>query len=174
MKTRKSIAVWLICTDGALAGKILLQQRAETEIKDGFTKIQSNPHICQPTFNGWIENNEDPMQAVKREAAEELGSDFAAQFRLHLTEFDIQHFSWRQEEAVCHNLVGLVTEVQLKLVKIHSGAKPNFIAVDSGDLPRIKAIGPGIDPKTQIVLFCDQFHSLQKLFSLRSKLAHLR
>ena len=89
MKTRKSVSIWLICVDGALAGKILLQQRAETQVKDGLTQIQSNSHICQPTFNGWIKNNEDAMQATKREAVEKLGPDFVSHFQFHLSWFDM-------------------------------------------------------------------------------------
>ena len=180
MGTRGSVAVWLICSDGPQAGKVLLQQRAETQVRieavvrlKRVEKSQSNPYICQPTWNGKIEEGEGVAEAIRREAREELGSEFADSFdfgSLHL--FHLQEYF---QTCLVFNFLGSVSQRQLDLVKLHSGAMPEFVAVDSKDWTEIRIAGtPGTDPKTQIVLFGDQYQALRKLFSIKETLVHLR
>jgi 8-oxo-dGTP pyrophosphatase MutT (NUDIX family) len=176
MKEKKSVAVWLICEDGSLAGKVLLQQRAETKTEEGTEKPQSNPYVCQPTWNGKVEKSETIPEVTKKEAKEELGEDFAHCFDFSsLDLFYTERYSFRGETYRCYNFVGLVTQKQLELVKLHAGALSEFIGVNSRNLPKIEILGtPEADPKTQIVLFEDQYNALETLFILKEKLAYLR
>ena len=74
-KVKKSVGVYL-----EKNGSILLQKRAATEIKDGVEKEQSNPYICQPTFNGKAKEGENIATTLLRECREELGGKFYQEF----------------------------------------------------------------------------------------------
>jgi len=173
MKAKRSIAVWLICKDGQYAGKVLLQQRSETEIIDGIKKVQSNPYICQPTWNEKVEEGESPDDAIKRGATEELGTRFFENFDFQLTPFITESYKYKGENFISFNFIGLISNDQLKLVNLHSGAMPNFIRVSSSIMPLVCSKSLGVNPKSCIALFEDQYVILQKLFDLRSKLFFL-
>ena len=180
MEVGKTVAVWLICKDGKQAGKVLLQQRAEKRIEDGREGKQSFPYVCQPTWNGKIEETIDRAEAISRtvarEAIEELGIAFADSFDFSsLTLFYTGEFERGGKKWTAYNYVGAVPQWQLKRIMLHKGAMPNLLGVNSNDWPKIKVVGQeGIDPKSQIVLFEDQYRALRVLFSLGAILAYLR
>lgn len=154
----KNIGVWLVISDGPKKGNILLQQRAKNET--------SFPYLCQPTWNGKVEEGETLDQAIRREAQEELGDRFIKSFDFDLKPFDVKDFFYNGQKSVCYNFVGKISQSQLGLVKLHLLSTPHFISISKKDMPKIKALRPGIDPKKQITLFEDQHQSLEKLFSM--------
>lgn len=172
--------------DGENAYKVLLQQRAETEIVGFIEKPQSYPGICQPTWNGGVEKNENLIEAVKREGIEELGTKFMRSFNTErLVMFNvIEYTTYKGEKVTGYNFVGTVFEEKLKLVELHFGAMPNFIAVGVEELPMVIFIES--DDKNdkssnyratqpEIVLFKDQYKVLQEaLFFLKRMLDCLR
>jgi len=175
MKRRESIAVWLIPVDGKFAGRVLLQQRAQTEMIDGAERPQSYPHICQPTWNEKVKDCERLMDAIRRGAVEELGVEFANSFDFStLALFGIKDYSHGGVRFLGHNFIGLVTQEQLTLINLHSGAKPEFIGTGSEDILNLKSKNdPRSKPESQTVLFPDQYEILCGLFRMKEILAHL-
>lgn len=176
METKETVAVWLIAIDGDFAGEILLQQRAETQTVSGVEKPQSNPDICQPTWNGKVDGGEKLIDAIEREAIEELGRNFVCSFDLSkLIPFGAEHFSTGETRYIGHNFIGLATQEQLNLAKLHSGAKSGFITIGTDGIPDLKAqTDPSANPKEGIVLFEDQYRFLINLFNSKRLLAILR
>lgn len=169
MEIKKVVAAWLICKDGKDAGKVFLQRRTETELKDGKNNLQSYPFVCQPTWSGKMERNEDVFTTLKREGEEELGTRFASIF-----DFSKLQLFYTNENDDCpdkvkwigHNFTGFVSQKELSLVQLHSGALPKFIAIGKEDIPLIGIVGePGVVPSKQITLFKDQHKALKNLFS---------
>jgi len=165
------------------AYKVLLQQRAETEMVEFVEKPQSYPGICQPTWNGGVEEYDaNLMGAVQREGIEELGSNFMRNFDIgRLVMFNvIEYITYKDEKVTGYNFVGTVFEEKLKLVELHSGAMPSFVAVGIEELPIVTFIKSDnksnsykiIPPK--IVLFENQYKVLQALFPLKRILDCLR
>jgi len=172
---KESVAVWLIVTDGKNQGKILLQQRAETEVENGKIKKQSYPYVCQPTWNGKVKPGEDLMQAIKREAEEELGKDFVKNYNFkRLIPFNSRKYRTKGEEVIGYNFVGLITESELKSVKLHQGALPKFVFISSLDFwERVKPLSEKTDPRSEIVLFGDQWKALENIYQLKKILLPL-
>jgi ADP-ribose pyrophosphatase YjhB (NUDIX family) len=152
MKIRKSVAVWLI---DLVAKKVLLQKRSGKE--DG--RYQSFIGICQPAWNGKLEEGEELMDAVKREAKEELGESFASAFDFSsLKVFDEKQYSFNGKSFLGYNYWGVATKEQLSLVNLHKAAESEFVRIGS-IREATKAYG--------ITMFEDQFQTLKKLFSLK-------
>ena len=174
---KESIAVWLIVTDGKNQGKILLQQRAETEVENGKIKKQSYPYVCQPTWNGKVEEGETLEEAIEREAKEELGENFGENYNFKkLIPFGAKKYIYKGEEFIGWNFIGLVTEDELNTVKLHQGARSEFIFVSSSNiLEKTKPLSNRIDPESgeaiffgsEIVLFDDQWEVLWNLYQLK-------
>jgi len=144
--------VWLTNDDN----KVLLQRRAETTAERGLVKPQSNPFVCQPTFNGKVEPEEEIKEAVKREGREELGASFA-------DNFSFESLKMFYKEGPYYNFCGQITKEQLKLVKLHSGATGGLIPVGKQDFKNIDVLGENVDPREGIVLFPDQYNALKIL-----------
>lgn len=159
---KKSVAVWLISISDK---KILLQKRAEIDMG----KLQSNLNICQPTLNGKLEVKENLIDAVKRESEEELGKEFTNFFDFSkLNFFDSNEYYFNGKNFISYNYWGVVNSEQLKLVKLHSGAKPDFVKVGIEDIDNIRSKNDkDINLEKQVVLFEDQYQILRKLFSLK-------
>lgn len=170
-KSKKSVGVWLIASDGPLAGKVILQQRAEKENN----RPQSSPFICQPTINEKLENRETLTTAIERGFREELGYEFAERFDYNsLVLFFVAQYSINGDQWVGYNFLGLVSQDQLNYAKVHSGMRENFVAIESADLEKIKSKKNGADPKKNIVLFQDQYAALLNLFRLKKALYFLK
>lgn len=182
MGERRSVDVWLILRDKEnAAGKVLLQQKAEF-IDEGKTRAQSNPFICQPTCSGNVKTGEKLIKAIFRGIQKELGVYFKDNFRSQwvleegiLEMFCIMEYTHKGEQVISYNFVGLISQRQMKLIKLHSRAMPEFITVGKTDLlQRVKSNqDPNANPKKEIVLFQDQYKALEKLFSLKAILSKL-
>lgn len=159
---KKSVAAWLISTESK---RVLLQKRATF---DGGNP-QSFRGICQPTWNGKLEGGEQVMDALKREAEEELGKKFAEAFDFSaLKEFDSGEYSFNGKNFISYNFWGVVGPEELALVKLHSGAHPEFVLVSSSDMHTVKNNSDkSADPEKDVVFFEDQYEALKKLFSLQ-------
>lgn len=162
---KKSVAVWLFCINGKQKGKLLLQKRAKTEIINGVKKKQSNPGICQPTWNGKLEKGEEVTAVVKREAREELGERFANVFDFsQLNLFNSKSYSFENTESISYNFLGKVTADMVALVKLHAGAERHFITIGKEDFSKIKSKNDvGANPQIEVVLFNDQYMVLKAL-----------
>jgi len=175
MKSKKSVAVWLVATGGEFAGKVLLQQRASTEMVDGVEKPQAYPFVCQPTWNEKVEGREKLTETIRRGAIEELGKSFGNYYYSPLVSLGAENFSYGGVRFIGLNFIGLITEGQLKLVKLHAGAMPEFIAIGNGDIPNVKVTTDlQREPEKEVVLFPDQWKILRRLFDLKDVLMHLR
>jgi len=176
--------VWLVVADGPNEGKVILQQRAETEIEDGAEKPQSNPNICQPTWNEKLEPGESLIEAVLRGAEEELGEKFRKDFHAEdVTLFNVLPYTYKGEPAIGYNYVGHISSSQLAKVKLHKGARPKFKVVSSKTHVLSLNKGEGIDLEyaqrikdatNTVVLFSDQCKAFLSLFSLKEKLTILQ
>ena len=152
MENKKSVAVWLISIEDK---KILLQKRSASD--NG--KSQSFVGICQPTWNGIMEEDEDVMSAVKREAEEELGAEFAQAFDFStLKLFDESEYFSNGKKYTGYSYWGVVNSTQLASVVLHGGAEPEFIKIGSAQ---------EANQASGITLFDDQYQALKKLFSLK-------
>lgn len=147
-----SVDVWLTNDEN----KVLLQRRAETTVLRGLVKPQSNPFVCQPTFNGKAEPGEEIRETIKREGREELGADFA-------DNFSFESLEMFYKEGQYYNYRGQITKEQLKLVRLHSGATGGLILVGKQDFKNIDVLGENTDPREGIVLFPDQYNALKIL-----------
>ena len=70
MANNKTVSVWLEIEDGKNKGKIALQKRS--------AKNKTWKFLCQATWAGKVEENEDLDEAAERECREELGNSFCA------------------------------------------------------------------------------------------------
>ncbi|MDO8264931.1 MAG: NUDIX hydrolase [Candidatus Parcubacteria bacterium] len=179
----ESVAVWLIVKDGLNAGMVLLQQRAETEIENGIEIPQSNPYICQPSWNEKLEPGESLMDAVIRGAKEELGEEFQKYFNPYeLIMFSVSPYTYKGKPAIGYNYVGLISSGQLEKVKLHKGARNQVFKtvcksdhiVSLGEVHCSKYPKEVKDERSTVVLFPDQHNALQSLFSLKKILAILQ
>ena len=170
--TEKTVALWLVkyTPQGPV---VLLQQRAETEKIDGKIVPQSNPFYCQPAMNGKVERGETIAFAIVRELTEELGPNFVSHYVPDKPEesepFYTQQFPYKGHTMTGYNFFMRVNEKQLRLIRLHSGAKPLLIGVTREDLKagKIKKKGDeGADPREHIVLFPDQYEALIELFQI--------
>lgn len=159
---KKSVAVWLILKDGSNARKILLQKRLDTG-------RQSYPKICQPTWNEKLEEGEVLIDAIKRGAKEELGETFYNSFDFaNLTQFGFDTFYFEGKKFISYNFVGNISEDQVKKVKMHAEAIPDFIFIGKEDLDFIKSQEDKFaDTQKNIVLFKDQYNFLVKFLNSR-------
>lgn len=166
-KINKSVAVWLILKDGKNAGKVLLQQRAKIEIIRGKRKPQFAPFVCQSTWNEKVEREESLIEAVKRGAKEELGEQFARDFDFKsLKMFNKSNYTFKKRKMTSYDFVGVVSQRQLKKVKLHPGAMPKFILAGREDKENLKIFGEkNAAPPKQIVLFKNQLETLKVLLS---------
>ena len=167
-KIKKSVAVWLIIKDGLNSGKIALQKRLAFD-------DQSNPGLCQPTWNGKLEDGESLADAIKREAKEELGEDFYNNFNFsELTQFGFDSFDYDGSKFISYNFIGSVIENEIKSVKMHQKAMLNFIYVNKEDLNNIKSKNDQLaNLQKDIVLFNDQYNFLVKFLQSRQYYAFL-
>ena len=167
-KTRKSVAVWLIIKDGLHPRKISLQKRLSAT-------SQSNSGICQPTWNEKLEEGESLIDAVKRGAKEELGEDFYNNFNFSsLVQSGFETFNFKGSRFISYNFVGSVAENQLKTVKMHQQAMPDFIYIGREDLDNIKSKNDtSANAEKNIVLFDDQHRFLVKFLSSKQYYAFL-
>ncbi len=161
MEIKKSVAVWLI----SLADKkVLLQKRANF---DG-GRPQSFTGICQPTWNGKLEEGEDVMDAAKREAEEELGKKFADIFDFStLRLFDESEYFSNGAQCRGYSYWGVIDAKRLSLIILHGASEQEFLKVGPVDFSGLKIYSK--DTKNinkEIVLFEDQYRALEKLFQL--------
>jgi len=157
-KKSKSVAVWLVLSDGVNINKVAMQRRTE---KDGGEE-QSFPHVFQPTWNGKMERGENIEATIRREAVEELCPNFKIP---ELTLFYKARYTFEGKLCTAYNYSGFVSGKELLKAKIHSAAEPNFYFLGKEDLLKIKVSGEGnSDPKKDIVLFKDQYEAIKKLF----------
>jgi hypothetical protein len=153
----KTISVWLIVEEGKNNGKVALQRRALGE---------SFPFVCQATWSGGVENNEEPMDAVKRECCEEMGEKFCSEFNFLDLEFLTKTKFFRksiQSNWECWHYTGKVSEKTIGLAKLHKEASPDFIFVGKND--EFFSLDDEKDTKNKIVLFGDQRDILKNLLN---------
>ena len=154
---RNSVAIWLVMTDGLMKGKVPLQRRSDKE--------PTFAYICQPTWNGWVEDGETLMDAVKREATEELGEEFANSVDFNSLElFDQREFNYKDDKAVCNSYRGRLSIRQIDLISMHDFSEPEFVFIGLEDIANIKPFDKEINAKEQLTLFKDQYEALLKLF----------
>jgi len=167
-KIIKTVAVWLIVKDGLQAGKIALQKRLAFN-------DQPNSGICQPTWNGKLEDSESLLDAIKREAKEELGESFYNSFDFSkLTQFGFDSFNFKGEKFISYNFIGNITEDQIKKIIMHQQALPDFIFISKEDLNKVKSKNDAsANTKKDVVLFDDQYHFLVKFLESRQYYAFL-
>ena len=151
----KTVSIWLILNDGANKGKIASQRR--------FTN-NSSPYICQPTWNGKIEEGENEMDAVLRECKEELGEGFYNNFVFsEIKLLEKNNFVKDSDEWEVNNYLGNISEELLKTVKMHGEAFNDFVFIGKDD--KVYPKNSGKDPQKNRVMFDDQFETLNKILN---------
>ena len=154
MEIRKNISVWLVLQDGENKGKVALQKRSGGE--------KEFPYLCQSTWSGKVEPNEDIMEAVARECKEEMGEEFAMKIDFQKLEFLTESTAVTNGvEWHCSNYFGEVSDAVIKTAKIHDDAFPDLIFVDKNT--EIFSLKTNVDPKHKIVLFDDQYNILKNI-----------
>jgi len=154
-KIKKTISVWLIVEDGENKGKIPLQKRSLDN--------KRFVYICQSTWAGKVEENEEVIDAVKRECEEEMGKEFAEKFDFSaLKLFCKNKYKIDNKDWEAHSFSGTVNDELLKLAKLHHEAFSRFIFVTKGD--KTYSMSSGKDPQKNIILFDDQQKVLEKIF----------
>lgn len=152
-KINKTISVWLIISDGKNRGNVVLQKRS--------IKNKSFSHVCQSSWAGKVECNEKIEDAVIRECKEELGSKFCSSFNfLELKPLATNDFYIMGEKWICYNYIGIISEKDLKKVKLHKEAYPKFIIANRKS--KFFPLSGGKDPKKNIVFFDDQYKIIEK------------
>ncbi len=149
---KNSISVWLKDENN----RVILQKRSD--------KNKSFQDICQATWSGKVEAEEDILAAVKRECKEELGEKLFNNFdfsKLELISED--NFKIKDQNWICYNYFGETSERALEQVKLHEKACPEFIFVDKST--EIFSIESGKNPKDNIVLFDDQYKVLKQILN---------
>lgn len=119
--------------------------------------------MLQPSFNGKVGVGENLLQALKREAREELGGKFADSFNfLSLNKFFTGEFVFKSEKFIAHNYAGRISGKQLRMIKLHSAAS-KILLLSKNDILKIKTIKDGGDPSKELVMFDDQLVALRKI-----------
>ncbi len=151
----RTISAWIILGNGKNKGKVALQKRS---IKDSF------PFVCQGTWAGGIEANEDDQEALLRECKEELGIVFFKNFDFSKIKLIAKNnFEEAGKAWETYNYLATINEKLLKLAKIHTDALNKFIFVGKDD--SIYPISSGKDPEVNIVLFDDQYKTLKSILN---------
>ena len=152
----KTVSVWLKLEDGLNKGKIALQKRS--------LKNKIFVFVCQSTWAGKVEPNEDVKVATERECKEELGDSFYDNFDFSILKLISKNsFKIKNENWQSYNYFGLVREDVLKKVCMHEEAYSEFIYAKKGDL--IYSVKSKKDPKDNVVLFDDQYKVLTKILN---------
>lgn len=152
----KIVSGWLILNDGDNKGKVALQRRS--------VKNKHFPFLCQATWSGKVEDNEDVKIALQRECMEELGKRFNRNFNLSDMEFfHKDSFVFNGEEWEAYNYFGEMNQAQSKSVELHDEAFPELIFIGKKD--EISPISSGKDFKNNVVLFDDQYKVLKKFLN---------
>jgi len=156
MENKKTISVWLILNDGGKKGKAALQRRS--------VGSQAFHFVCQATWAGKVEENEEIKTAVERECREELGNKFCENFDFsELKLFSKNNFIIKGKEWVCYNYSARYRSNLLKTVKLHREAFSDFIFVGKND--KFYSVKSGKNPENNIVLFDDQYKILKQILN---------
>jgi ADP-ribose pyrophosphatase YjhB (NUDIX family) len=151
--TGKTISVWLVIGDGKNRGFIALQKRS--------AKNKSFPYVCQSSWAGKVECKEAIEDAVKRECKEELGLKFFKSFDFNsLKTLKNSEFYIIGEKWTCYNYIGVISQKDLKLAKLHKEAYPKFVI--AGKKSKFFPLSANKDPNKNIVFFDDQYKIIQK------------
>ncbi len=154
----KIISVWLILQDGKNKNKIALQKRRAHET--------FSPYICQATWSGGVEPGETPLEAVKRECDEEMGSKFFKNFDFSKLKKmpKEKHISIKNKKTYeIYNYFAQTNDKTIKSAKLHRDAFSKFIFI--GLESEIHPIKSNKDPKCNIVLFDDQYKVIKKILN---------
>lgn len=154
MANNKIISVWLEIEDGINKGKIILQKRS--------SKNKTFKFVCQATWSGKVEPDEDLEEAVARECKEELGESFCKKFDFsNLELLNSSNFINGNEDWVAYNYFCKIKEKISRFIKMHKEALPELVFVDKGC--EFYSINSAKNPKDSVVLFDDQYRVLKKI-----------
>jgi len=152
----KTISVWLKLNNGANVNKFALQKRSQSE--------KHFPGVCQATWAGKVEVGETVENAIRRECEEELGSEFKNNFDFNSLKFISQEeFTMNETSWKSYNYTATISEENLKNIKFHTGAEPQFIFVNQNN--EIYPLSSNKNPKEDIILFDDQYKILEKILN---------
>jgi 8-oxo-dGTP pyrophosphatase MutT (NUDIX family) len=133
-------------------------------------KPESWPGACQVTAHGKLKEGEDFPAALSREAAEELGIDFAPLFNIHLnppTTFEISHLREGEKEVITstaildHSLIKTIRPAPetggIRLVRRDEADQ----IVDLRSFPK----GTGVPDRKTIAMFTDEKEAVAAAFA---------
>ena len=152
----KTISVWLILKNEKEQERVVLQKRSLKDTSFSF--------ICQSTWAGKVEPNEEVSDAVTRECREELGNAFCDNFNFsNLELINKTNFTNKKGDWETYNYMGQIDKKTLNLAKIHGEAFSEFVLVDKNS--DFYPISLSKNPEINTVLFNDQYEVLKNILN---------